>query len=71
MRPYVFFAVLVAAGFEGYLIWFVFGDSWLLSSIGGVFWGWIGCVGAFRLAAPPLRFNVVSPRHPARFPKVR
>ena len=43
MRPYVFIVVLLAAGVSGYGIWTILGDSWLLPSIAGAFWGWIGC----------------------------
>jgi hypothetical protein len=61
-------AALIAAGISGYGWWTALGDSWLLTSISGFFWGAIGCTITRNLAPS---FNVVSARHPARFPKVR
>ena len=64
MRPYVFIAVLLAAGVSGYGWYTILGDSWLMPALSGAFWGWIGCVVAN--LSPRVPLNVVSSSHPAR-----
>lgn len=71
MRPYIFFAALVASWLVGYSWWTVLGDSWFLTSTSGALCGWIGCVFANHLTAAPSHPYVVSPRHPARFDKLQ
>jgi len=66
MRPFIFMTVLLAAGVSGYGLWTVVGDSWLLTSVSGAFWGWIGCTIANHLSYPP---SFISPEHPSRFDK--
>jgi len=69
VRPYFFFVALIAAGVSGYGWWTILGDSWLMASVSGTFWGWIACVIAN--LGPPVPMNVVSARHPARFDKLQ
>jgi len=68
MRPFIFFTCLVGAAASGYGIWTVLGDSWLLSSIAGTFFGWIGCMIAN--LGPRVPITVVSSGHSARFDKL-
>ena len=77
MRSLIFIATLLAAAVSGYGWWTVVGDSWLLPSIAGAFWGWIGCVIANlgrpvhvtewpNIRGPRTTADVVSSTHPAR-----
>ncbi len=54
MRPYIFFIALATSWVAGYWWWRILGDSWLLTSTTGALFGWIGCIFANHLTAPPI-----------------